>query len=50
MSKIAKIILKAGVVCFALTISTVALFLPYEARKKYIYALVRFKNTVNVLL
>lgn len=50
MSKIVKMILKAGVVGFALTISTIALLLPYECRKKYIYALVQFRETINYLL
>lgn len=41
--------LKIAVAFFAGVICTIALLLPYKARKKYSHVLVRFKETVNVL-
>ncbi|MEW5766463.1 MAG: hypothetical protein AB1797_02380 [bacterium] len=41
--------LKIVVALFASAVCTIALLLPYKARKKYSHILVRFKETINAL-
>ena len=49
MNRIVKKILKVNVAMFAGLVCTIALLLPYEARKKYSNNLVRFKELISVI-